>query len=156
MKKRGQLVYKAVIVIIASAMVILAFIKAGTSYGNQKAFYKLAIAKDLALTIDTITEIPGDIELTYPNDVSGYDIEFKTNTVSVYEHSSGKLDPLIASYNYALPKKYSLNVVVQNADLVKFSKIGDTITVSGIHNNEIKGFGGGNTGAGGAGGGWAI
>jgi len=152
MKKRGQLVYKALVVIIASAIVIFAFVKAGQSYGNQTAFYKLAIAKDLALTIDTIRGLPGDIELTYPNDVSGYDIEFKTNTVIVYDHSSGKLDPLQASYNYHVPEKYYQNTIIQNANFIKFSKIGDKISVSGIYKSSIKGFGGGHTGGGGTGG----
>ena len=60
MKKRGQLANKAFIVIIVSAIVILAFINAGKSYGKQEVYYKLAVARDLAITIDLAYSLPGD------------------------------------------------------------------------------------------------
>ena len=90
MQKRGQLVYKALIVILASALVITGFLQAGKSYGSQEAFYKLAVAKDLALTIDLIYAFPGDIVYIYPNDVSGYYIKIKQNTIKVYSEEQDK------------------------------------------------------------------
>src|SRR3989344_3720260 len=102
MEKRGQLVYKALLVIIASGIVVTAFLAAGKSYGSQEAFYKLAVARDLALTIDLIYGLPGNIEYIYPNDISDYDIEVKDSLVKVYSHNLGKTE--IYNQKYHLDK----------------------------------------------------
>ena len=101
MEKRGQLVGKELIVIILSAIVIATFYVAGNSYGNQEAFYKLAVARDLALTIDMMYGLQGDAQYTYPNDISGYNIDMKENIIKIYNSNLGKQDPTAASYNFA-------------------------------------------------------
>ena len=100
MKKRGQIEFEAIINIIIVMIVFTAFAYAGFSYGNKEFFYKAAIARDLALSIDLIYALPGDIAYTYPNEISGYDIEIKENTVKV-QKSNYKLDPTISTYTFA-------------------------------------------------------
>ena len=130
MKKRGQLIYKELIVIIGSALIIVGFIQAGKSYGNQEAFYKLAVAKDLALTIDLMYALPGDIEYTYPNDVSGYEIEIKGNVVKVYTNNQ---DKTFGQYNFAGSANYFINVNIKNQKFIKLEKINDRIKISGVN-----------------------
>ena len=131
MKKRGQLVYKALIVIIASAIVIFAFVKAGTSYGNQEAFYKLAVAKDIALTIDLMYALPGDIEYVYPNDISAYGIEVKDNNVRVYNFKLGKNDPTAAAYTYAGMSDDAIRADINGQKFAKLSKTSNQIKIIG-------------------------
>ena len=129
MKKRAQLVYKALVVIIASALVFLSFLQAAKEYGNQEAYYKLAVAKDLALTINLMYALPGNIEFTYPNDVSGYDIKIKENTIRIYY---GEGDKVVGIYTYAGTDKDSINVHIKNSDLIKLKKINDNIIITGV------------------------
>ena len=132
MKKRGQLVYKALISVIVSAIVVVAFVMAGKTYGNQEAYYKLAIAKDLALTIDLIYALPGDIEYVYANDVSAYGIEIKNNYVKVYDYKLGKMDPTAASYNYAGIGNDAINADIKGLKFVKLSKKHGQIKIIGV------------------------
>ena len=147
MKKRGQLVYKAIVVIIASAIVIFAFLQAGKSYGNQEAFYKLAVAKDLALTLDLIYGLPGDIIYTYPNGVSQYDIEVIDNKIKIYNHEIGKNDPTAASYSFAGIASGNLKTEIKAMKFVKIEKKNNKIEITGVPENFVAG--GGNIGGGG-------
>lgn len=130
MEKRGQLVYKALAVIIGSAIVILGFIEAGKNYGNQETFYKLAVAKDLSLTIDLMYGLPGDIEFIYSNDISGYDIEIKENTIRIY---NGEQDKTIGAYTFAGTSKDKIDAHLKNSQFIKLQKTGDKITIRGIN-----------------------
>ena len=133
MKKRGQLVYKALIVIIASAIVVFAFVKAGASYGSQEAFYKLAAAKDIALTIDLMYALSGDIEYVYPNDISAYGIEVKDNNVRVYNYKLGKNDPTTVAYTYAGISNDVIRADINGQKFVKLSKINNQIKIMGVN-----------------------
>ena len=129
MKKRGQLVYKALVVIIGGALIILGFLQAGKEYGSQEAFYKLAVAKDLALAIDLMYALPGNIEFTYPNDISGYDVEIKENTVRVY---NGEGDKVKGIYTYAGTDMDLINVHIENSKFIKLQKINNNIIITGV------------------------
>ena len=130
MKKRGQYVFEALAVIIAGVLIITAYVQAGKPYGSQEAFYKLAVAKDIALTIDLIYALPGNIEYTYPNDVSGYDIEIKNNVVKVYKTGS-TTDTTLKSYNFVGTDKDQPDFLVKNQKLVKFEKVDGKIKITG-------------------------
>mgnify|MGYP001615738537 FL=1 len=132
MKKRGQLIYKALLVIIASSVVILAFTSAGKSYGNREPFYKLALAKDIAITIDLMYSLPGDIKYIYPNDLSKYDVELTQNTVTVYSHKSGRQDITIASYGFAGIEKDTINARIMAKKYMVLEKIYGHIRISGV------------------------
>ena|SRR3989344_9388865 len=137
MKKRGQLVNKALIVIITSAIVILAFYSAGKTYGNKEAYYKLAVAKDIALTIDYLYSVPGDIEFIYPNDISGYDIEIRESSVRVYQHGSGKLDVTAGIYGYVGTSYDKINTFVSGPKYIELEKTGNTIEAIGLQDKTI-------------------
>jgi hypothetical protein len=130
MQKRGQLVNKALIVLIVSAIVVIAFISAGKSFGSGDAYYKLAVAKDIALSVDLISGMPGDIVFTYPNDLSGYDIEVTKNIVFVYSNKFGKLDPVKASYTFSNAGYPIDNTYIKNAKYVIIEKTGNKIKIT--------------------------
>lgn len=137
MKKRGQLVNKALIVVITSAIVIIAFYSAGKTYGNKEAYYKLAAAKDIALTIDYLYSVPGDVEFIYPNDISGYDVEIRDGSVRVYQHGSGKLDVTAGIYEYVGTSYDQINTFVSGPKYIKLKKTGNTIEAIGLQDKTI-------------------
>lgn len=137
MKKTGQLVNKALIVIITSAIVVIAFYSAGKTYGNKEAYYKLAVAKDIALTIDYLYSVPGDIEFIYPNDISGYDIEIRDGSVRVYQHNSGRLDATAGIYGYVETSYDKIDAFVSGPKYIKLKKTGNVIEVIGLQYKTI-------------------
>lgn len=137
MKKRGAIPFKALIVIITSAIVLIAFYSAGKTYGNQEAYYKLAVAKDIALTIDYLYSVPGDAEFIYPNDISGYDIEIKDGSVMVYQRDFGKLDVTAGIYGYAGMSYDKINTFVSGSKYIELKKTGNTIEAIGLQDKHI-------------------
>ena len=131
MEKRAQIVYKALVVIIGGALIIAGFVQAGKSYGRQEAFYKLAVAKDVALTIDLLYGMPGDVSFTYPNDVSGYDVEIRDSIVKIYDTGSAN-DLTSQSYNYAGIDKDPLSISIKNQKFLKFEKSNGKIKIRGV------------------------
>ncbi len=132
MKKRGEIPYKALFEIILSAVIVIAFIGAGKSYGSEEAFYKLAVAKDLALTIDLIYALPGSIEYTYPNDVSDYDLEITQNSINVYSHNLGKTDPTRASYRIAGISSDSISANIEAKKFIRIEKANGKVKITGV------------------------
>lgn len=128
MKKRGQLVYKALIVIIASAIIILAFIEAGKSYGSQDAYYKLAVAKDIALLIDGMYATSGNIKIMYGRDLSKYTVEVNGNVVKVYKTSLGAAD--ITAGRHKFFGSEIANVQIENQKQLIIAKDNDKIIFS--------------------------
>ena len=137
MKKRGQIPFMAITAFIASAIVVLAFYSAGKTYGNKEAYYKLAVAKDIALTIDYLYSVPGDVEFIYPNDISGYDTEIIDDTVRVYQHNSRRSDVTAGIYGYAGTSYDKINKFISGPKYIKLKKIGNTIEAIGLQDKNI-------------------
>ena len=133
MEKIGQLGYKGIIVLTISALIIGMFVHAGSSYGSGQAYYGLAISKDIALTIDLMYSLPGDVKYIYPNDVSAYDFMIKDNHVNVYSHSFGKFDTVVGIYRYAGIENDKLNVEIRGEKYILMEKIKDKIKITGIN-----------------------
>ena len=131
MKKRAQTVYEALVIIIGGALIIAGFVQAGKSYGRQEAYYKLAVAKDIALTIDLLYGMPGDVSFKYPNDVVGYDIEIRNNVVKIY-HTGSANDLTSQSYTFAGIDKDPLSITIKNQKFLKFEKSNGRIKISGV------------------------
>ncbi len=132
MEKKGLLVYQAIIALIAASLILIGYVQAGKSFGNQEAFYKLAVAEDIALTIDLIYGLPGDITYVYPNDVSGYDVEIRENTIKIYKTESRNSDRTLQSYVFAGSGREAIEFTIKNQKFVKIDKINGKIKVTGV------------------------
>lgn len=68
------------------------------NYGEGEIFLKTKVARDLAIEVNTLYAVPGDIYLRYPQNLSNYRVEFdeKDNIVKVYYSA----DPIHPSYPY--------------------------------------------------------
>ena len=132
MGKNGQLLsYKAIFVLIVSSLLIYVFILAGKSFGSQEAPYKNALAKEIALTIDTIYSIPGDIIFIYPNQISGYTIEIKDNSVLVYK-GNNKLDPTIQSYAFHRISSDNPDFIISSHKYLTIQKKNNQLKITGL------------------------
>jgi hypothetical protein len=132
MQKKSQLVFRDLSAVLISVVLIVSFLSAGKSYGSQEAFHKLAIEKDLAITIDLLYSIPGNLEYTYPNDVSNYDIVIKNNVITVYSHSQGKEDVTAPAYGFVGISTDQISAQITAKKYVKFEKKEDKITLKGV------------------------
>ena len=132
MQKRGQFPYRYLFGALIGILILTSFLYAAKTVGNQKAYYKAAVARDIAIAIDLAYGLPGNIEFKYPNDVSGYGIEIKNNLVKVYDIKLGTFDPVSASYNFAGINKESLNSNIQGKKFVKITKAEGRLNVVGV------------------------
>src|SRR3990167_6644693 len=103
MKKIGFLSIKALIIIIICAIIILAFVEAGKSFGSRDIYFKDAVAKDLSLIIDSLYSTPGDVILRYGQDLSKHTILIKDNTITIYKTSLGVADITLGKYKFIGP-----------------------------------------------------
>lgn len=104
MDKKGDFTLKALILLIISVMVVVAFYQGGFSYGNMDAYYKISVAKDIALIVDSAYALPGDVELNYNNNLSKYSVIVDGNIVKVYSKSFGAVDFTGGEYKFFGPE----------------------------------------------------
>ena len=128
MKKRGQLVYKALIVIVIAAFIIFFFPYVGKVYGSGEAYSKLAVAKDLALLVDTLYAYPGNIYVVYSTDLTGYTIKISSNEIIVYDSEIGEIDPTAGIYKFIKTDEKIIEAEIKSPKSLAFNK----------ENNEIK------------------
>ena len=127
--KKSQLTLKALIVTIISALVVFSFIMAGKSYAKQELYFKAAVARDVALMIDTLYDMPGDVNFIYPIDLTNYGIRISGNEVRVYRGELGPLDVTASSYRFFGVNK-KIDVKLDKAKRIKFEKKGENILIS--------------------------
>ena len=82
------------------AIVILAFIQAGKSFGSRDNYFKDAVARDIALIIDSLYANPGDTIIKYKEDLSKHTVWIKDNTVVIYKTSFGRTDITSGKYKF--------------------------------------------------------
>lgn|SRR3989338_3010541 len=92
MQKRGSLVYKALITLILSAIIVTSFVTIGNQYGSEEAAHKQAIANDLALIFTEMQAMPGDLTLAYGQDTARYGIRVSGTSILVYSADLGPSD----------------------------------------------------------------
>ena len=130
MKKRGEeLSLLALLVLIASAVVFGVLVYKGYSYGSQHEYYRIAVARDLALTIDSMYSVSGDVDYIYPSDVSGFGIKIKDNLVNVYDTNYNLLP---SSYHFAGFASDKIDAAVEGAKFVRLEKTGNKIKITGV------------------------
>lgn len=129
MQKRGQLVLKAIIVLLVAGILIVTFPKIGKSFGTFEAYKKAIASREIALILDTLYAYPYDSVIYYNEKLEGLTIEVSENKVKVF--SSGyKADPTRAEYNYLPTGTKKINAVLENPKRIRFEKKGDTLTLT--------------------------
>ncbi|HIH04635.1 TPA: hypothetical protein HA228_00265 [Candidatus Woesearchaeota archaeon] len=128
MQKSGTLVYKALITLILSAIIVASFVTVGNQYGSAEAPHKQAVANDLALILTEMQAMPGDLTLAYGQDVSRYGILLSGNSILIYSAGLGRTD-IIAGKAAFNGKPLPQTLIERPSSLIIIKK-GDVITLS--------------------------
>jgi len=94
--------------------------KIATTIASGKIALKVAAARDIALTLDTMYAYPYDMEAEYDVDLSDFRIKIKENEVQVNLISLG-LDPSSAKYGF-VAVKYEPNLELKGPKKIFFKK----------------------------------
>ncbi|MBR9706318.1 hypothetical protein GOV14_04735 [Candidatus Pacearchaeota archaeon] len=132
MKKKGQLMFKALFVVIIAAFIVFFFIQVGKTYGNGEAYSKLAIAKDIALTINTLSSYPGDISVKYPADLKKYTIKTHPNKITVSDSNIGRIDPTRGEYKFVMSNIKVIESEVKAPEGLLITKTDNNIKISSL------------------------
>ncbi len=85
--------------IIAGIVAALVLTWAAVSYAEGTIFVKTKIARDIALEVNTLYAVPGEVYLKYPQNLSIYRVEFDDDKDLVWVYEEG--DILKPSYPYS-------------------------------------------------------
>lgn len=96
------------------------------NYAEGAIFLKTKIARDVAIEVNTLYAVPGDVYLQYPQNLSDYRVEFdeNMNIVKVY----WSIDPMPPNYPYvgehiSYLKEYKVDFLeFYKKDKIKFEK----------------------------------
>jgi hypothetical protein len=140
MRKRGQLVVISLITIIVSAVVFISLIYISKSLATGKAALKVAAARDIALTIDTVYAYPYDMEFEYDVDLSKFIVDISENSVKVYDASLVKIDKdkniigndlMLAEYAFA-PANEKPHFILERPKKLSFKKENNKLYLTAI------------------------
>ncbi len=112
-----------VIVVVGIALMI------ATRLGRPEALLKINAADDIAMMVNVLVSMPGDVLVEYPQDMSIYLLAFSSQAITIYEGDLTKdVDPAIRSF--ILPNKdYATVGFVKQKAKVCLQKEGKTITI---------------------------
>lgn len=121
--KRGQIALKPVIEIVIVAVVVLSFFSFARDYATKDVHARARLSREGALLIDTFYDIEGNAFVTYPSDVSAYDILLQEQSL-VLTQENQKSSNLFAPAEGLVPNTLS------NEQYVTFYKNGDTVSIA--------------------------
>lgn len=134
MRKRGQLVYKALVTLILSALIVFSFMSAGKAFGSGEAYFKRAVVEDLALLFEQMQALPGDVIVRYPEDLTDFTIRAEGTEVLIFDAADGPLDPTRTTASFVgdrMPRQQ-----VSRPDPLVIKKQGNVILLSGDYVQE--------------------
>jgi hypothetical protein len=139
MKKRGQLVFITIIVIVVALLVGLLYPKIAKTLATGDMALKIAATRDIALIIDAIYSSPYDIEIDYDYDLSKLIVDISQSSVKIYDASLVSVDngiiqgsdPNFAKYSF-VPVDDNPNIILDRPKRILFSKTDGRLTIRGI------------------------
>ena len=131
MKKKGQAALWFLIELIAAVLILYLAIDLAITLSKGTIFEKLNIARDISMQINTLSAFPGD-GFIVNNNLHGYSLRFKDNTVEVFEDIDENLKGA-HSFVPITPITYSntgIGLVFNEPSQIIVSKIDDKIKIS--------------------------
>tara|TARA_Y100000310_G_C20669553_1_gene809477 strand:+ start:2162 stop:2578 length:417 start_codon:yes stop_codon:yes gene_type:complete len=127
--KKAAIINKWLILGIFVAIVFAFFVRRGTETGNQEMVVKAAMARDIAVVIESLYAVPGDVEYIYPEDVSKYTIIVKDNKVEVSSSGLEFVRSKTSKYEYVGIGESIIDARVEDSSRIKILKVGSEIEV---------------------------
>ena len=134
-KKGQQYITLAIIGFFVAAFLIIAYPKIAEAAASGKLAKKAAVARDIALILDTMYAYPYDMEVGYDVDLKDFGVRVEGSMVYVnlIEFS---LDPTSASYSF-VPANDNPRFKAEGTDKIIFKKVDGKIDCDYIIGNEI-------------------
>ena len=128
--KKSQIVLKYIFVVILIILILYSFIEGGKSRGKKIDQFKLGVAKDIALFVNTLYSTNGDVKYIYQNNIKGYGVQISGGVVSVFKGDIS--DGTIGRYTYVEMEGIKANAQVNNVDYLQIEKIRNEIKLSSV------------------------
>ena len=115
--------------IVGAALIAVLLISNAMQWTSTERPYKEYLAKDIALSIDSIFASPGNIIVNYTGNLTDYSVNLTGNSVSIYKDDSEQSNKIIRNF---VPSE---NIEISDATLEKpkniyLAKAGDEIFIS--------------------------
>ncbi len=112
-----------VIIVVGMALMI------ATNLGRSESLQKINAADDIAMMVNVLVGMPGDVLVEYPHNMSIYLLSLTSQAIIIYEGDRSKdIDP--ATRMFILPNKdYAAVGFVDKKAKVCLQKEGKTITI---------------------------
>lgn len=130
--KKSQIVLKYIFVAILMILIFYSFVEGGKSRGKKIDQFKLGVAKDIALLVNTLYSTDGDVKYIYQNNIKGYGVKISDGVVSVFKGDTS--DGTIGRYKYVEMEGISANSQVSNIEYLQIEKAGNRIILSSVPN----------------------
>ena len=138
MKKRGEITLWFLVELIGAFLVVYLAVSISMAQAKGTIFEQLNIAKDIAMQINALNSIHGDVFISGKN-MHGYSIKITGNKIEVFESES---DLVKGAYYFVNTHDNSINFLLKNsADNPKnlaISKINGKISLSEEIRNLIQ------------------
>ena len=130
MAKRGQIVFKALIVLLISAIIIILYPIMGQTHANREISKNTIAAREIALIIDTLYSYPYDVVVYLDKDLSGLTVDFSDENIKIYDTKLGKkFDPALAEYRFFTTGFNVIETKLESPKRIKFEKTKNILIV---------------------------
>ena len=129
MNTRGISPILWIVIIIGFILIASIPIAISTSFAKGEVVQKINTAQDLALMVNTLVAVPGDVIVEYPKNVKDY--RFVVSSDSILVFSPGDTEPQRVRRTFHLPEDYRIDGFVEDEERICFKKIAKRIILEG-------------------------
>ena len=108
MNKKASSILLMVFEVLIAVSVIIVGINVAIEQGQSEKVRKIFIADDLALMINTVVGVPGDVVVGYPEDVEKYQFLLTGQSITVLVQGDGPEGHV--TKNFQLPEGYTAEI----------------------------------------------
>ncbi len=114
--------------IVGAALIAVLLISNAMQWTSTERPYKEYLAKDIALSIDSVFASPGNIIVNYTGNLTDYSVDLTGNSVSIYNTDSEQSNKIIR--NFVSSENIEVNrIKLQKPKNVFFTKAGNEIFI---------------------------
>lgn len=110
---------------LAVIFIAVAVLNIGQAYASSDYSWKIETIENLNLMINTLLGVPGDVQVQYPVNISGYTVLLEGNKIALF--TAGEAEHLWLTRSFVLPEGYTSQGVVEQSETLCFEKKGTAL-----------------------------
>ena len=134
LNKKGFTLLTWIFEILAVLLVIFILTSTAEAFGNSDTVFKINLAEDIRMMLNTLAGVPGAAVVTIPYNLSGYNLILSRNSITVFKEGDPETKKITRTF--FLPEGYSSSGVIDNLDTVCIEKQVKTEKDTGTKNIE--------------------